>query len=189
MHDEGMELLEAIALGEMSIDASRLTLNGTAYASLVPEQGSTSRLLTTVLNSKPPFDPNTLRDHPHVTLVYSRDADIDIEEDFDLRGLAVEYPKVVAKVVGVEYWEGHDKDGYAVAKLDCPDAADINSLLRVAGAKHSFDEYQAHMTICGKVGPMTPEVTAWLEHINKVLATEKIELTFDKMVIEDARKG
>jgi 2'-5' RNA ligase len=205
MHTEEMELLEALALAELTIDASRLTLNGTTYSSLLPVKGSTQHLLSVVVNSKPPFDPNTLREYPHVTLVYSRNANIDIapphvadvtnrpatveDDEIDLQSLAAEYPKVIGKVTGVDYWEGHDKDGYAVVKLDCPDAEAINSMLRMAGAKHSFDEFQAHMTICGKVGPMTPAVTEWMERINKMLASEKIELTFDRMVIEDSRKG
>lgn len=204
MYTEGMELLEALSLAEMSIDASRLTLNGTTYASLLPVKGSTQHLLSVIVNTMPPFDPNTLREYPHVTLVYSRDAGIEIapprvtdttnpaaiveDDEIDLQSLAAEYPNVVGKVTGVEYWEGHDKDGYAVLKLDCPDASSISGLLQMAGAKHSFDEYQAHMTICGKVGPLTPAVTEWMDRANKALASEKIEVTFDRMVIEDSRK-
>ena len=177
----------ASALSEMTFDFTKMSGNGSTYACLVPASGETKRLLDLVVATRPPFDPDTLRDEAHVTLVYSREAQVDVAA-LDAGLLGIKFPCVSARVVSVEYWEGHDKDGYAVLKLDSNQAAELNKAFQAAGAKHSFDDYQAHMTICGKVGPQTAEVSEWLQRINKYLDGNKFELCFDKVKVEDIKK-
>ena len=119
--EESMDLIQAlgecVAPAAMFIDASKFSGNGSTYACLVPAAGETLRLLDLVLGTRPPFDPDTLREEAHVTLVYSREQQVDL--DRLRRNYMVYYSlkPVVATVEGVEYWEGHDKDGYAVFKL------------------------------------------------------------------------
>lgn len=186
---EDMSLMEAlaecVAPAPMTIDASKFSGNGSTYACLVPAAGETPRLLDLVLGTKPPFDPSTLRDKAHVTLVYSREAQVDM--DRLRRNYMVYYSlkPVIATVEGVEYWEGHDKDGYAVFKLYSEGAVGLNGVLIACGATHNFDNYQAHMTICGKVGPKTAEVDQWIERINKLLRETSVEICFDRINIED----
>jgi 2'-5' RNA ligase len=74
-----------------------------------------------------------------------------------------------------------------VLKLDSPQASELNKAIQAAGAKHSFADYQAHMTICGKVGPQTAEVSEWLQRINKYLDGNRFELCFDKVKVEDIK--
>ena len=179
-------LREAVSLEEMTIDLRKMTYNGSVYACMKPARGETKRLYDIVVQTRPPFDPDTLRDEAHVTLVYSRKAGVD-RAALDLNGMAVRYPRPTARVVGVEYWEGHDKDGYAVLKLDSPEAAALNREIQAAGAKHSFDDYQAHMTICGKVGPQTAEVSEWLRRINRFLDSQVVTLAFDRICFEDIK--
>ena len=189
---EDMSLMEALAEclapAPMTIDASKFSGNGSTYACLVPAAGETLRLLDLVLGTRPPFDPDTLREEAHVTLVYSREQQVDL--DRLRRNYMVYYSlkPVVATVEGVEYWEGHDKDGYAVFKLHSESAVGLNGVLIACGAKHSFDNYQAHMTICGKVGPKTAEVDQWIERINKLLRETSVEICFDRINIEDIKK-
>ena len=178
---------ESGPLTEMTFDFTKMSGNGSTYACLVPASGETKRLLDLVVSTRPPFNPTTLRDGAHVTLVYSREAQVDVTA-LDAGMLGIQFPCVEARVVSVEYWEGHDKDGYAVLKLDSPQAAALNKSFQAAGAKHSFDDYQAHMTICGKVGPQTAEVSEWLQRINKYLDGNKFELCFDKVKVEDIKK-
>jgi hypothetical protein len=178
---------ESGPLSEMTFDFTKMTGNGSTYACLAPASGETKRLLDLVVATRPPFDPNTLRDEAHVTLVYSREAQVDVAA-LDAGILGIKFPCVSARVVSVEYWEGHDKDGYAVLKLDSNQAAELNKAFQAAGAKHSFDDYQAHMTICGKVGPQTAEVSEWLQRINKYLDGNKFELCFDKVKVEDIKR-
>ena len=190
--EESMDLIEAlaecVAPAPMAIDATKFSGNGSTYACLVPAAGETLRLLDVVLGTQPPFDPSTLRDEAHVTLVYSREQQVDLvrfQRDY-MTNMGLK--PVTATVDRVEYWEGHDKDGYAVFKLQSPEAAGLNGVLIACGAKHSFDNYQAHMTICGKVGPQTAEVSEWLQRINKYLDGNKFELCFDKVKVEDIKK-
>ena len=173
-------------LSEMTIDLRKMTYNGTVYACMKPARGETRRLYDIVTQTRPPFDPDTLRNEAHVTLVYSRKAGVD-RSALDLNGMAVRHPRPSARVVSVEYWEGHDKDGYAVLKLDSPEAAALNREIQAAGAKHSFDDFQAHMTICGKVGPQTAEVSAWLQRINRFLDSQTVTLAFDRICFKDIK--
>ena len=186
---EAMELMEAVATltESMTIDASKLSGNGSTYACLVPASGETRRVLDVVVKTMPPFDPETLRDEAHVTLVYSREQQVDMTA-LNAGMLAIEYGCATARAVGVEYWEGHDKDGYAVLKLESSDAAALNKAFIAAGCKHSFDDFQAHMSICSKVGPETQAVREWLQRINKFLDGNIVTLRFNKIKIEDIKK-
>lgn len=190
---EDMSLMEAlaecVAPAPMTIDASKFSGNGSTYACLIPATGETLRLLDLVLSTRPPFDPGTLREEAHVTLVYSREQQVDL--DRLRRNYMVYYSlkPVVATVEGVEYWEGHDKDGYAVFKLHSEAAVGLNSVLIACGANHSFDDYQAHMTICGKVGPKTAEVEQWIERINSFLKTANVSICFDRISFEDIKES
>ena len=191
--EESMDLIQAlaecVAPAPMTIDASKFSGNGSTYACLVPAAGETLRLLDLVLGTRPPFDPGTLREEAHVTLVYSREQQVDL--DRLRRNYMVYYSlkPVVATVEGVEYWEGHDKGGYAVFKLHSEGAVGLNGVLIACGATHSFDNYQAHMTICGKVGPKTAEVDQWIERISKLLRETSVEICFDRINIEDIKKN
>ena len=186
---EAMELMEAVAtLAEsMTIDTTKLSGNGSTYACLVPAPGETRRILDIVVKTMPPFNPETLRDEAHVTIVYSREQQVDMDA-LNAGMLAIEYGCATARAVGVEYWEGHDKDGYAVLKLESRDAAALNKAFIAAGCKHSFPDFQAHMSICSKVGPRTQAVDEWLERIGRHLSGNVVTLRFDRIKIEDIKK-
>ena len=189
--EESMDLMEALAEcvvpAPMAIDATKFSGNGSTYACLVPAAGETLRLLDMVLGTQPPFDPSTLRDEAHVTLVYSREQQVDLDRFRRDYMTNMDLKPVTATVDHVEYWEGHDKDGYAVFKLQSPGAAGLNGVLIACGAKHSFDNYQAHMTIHGKVGPKTAEVEAWIDRINAFLKSTSVEICFDRINFEDIK--
>lgn len=178
---------ESGPLTEMTFDLTELSGNGTTYACLKPATGETRRLLDLVVSTRPPFDPDTLRDEAHVTIVYSRNAQVDVEA-LNAAMLAICLPRVSARVRCVEYWDGHDKTGYAVLKLDSEDAKELNKAFIAAGAKHSFDDFQAHMTICSKVGPRTAAVEEWLERINRSLEGCNHEIYFDCIKVEDIKR-
>jgi hypothetical protein len=186
---ESMELMEAMeSLAEsMTIDVTKMSGNGSTYACLIPATGEAERFLDVVLKTAPPFDPETLRDEAHVTLVYSREKQVDMDK-LNAGLLAVRHDGATARAISVEYWEGHDKDGYAVLKLDSCDAAALNKAFIAAGCKHSFDDFQAHMSICSKVGPQTQAVSEWLQRINKFLDGNSVTIRFDRINIEDIKE-
>lgn len=176
------------------VDATRLTGNGTTYAAALPCPESARAVLQAVMDTRPPFDPEELRECPHVTLVYSRNSGVDVA--------ALRLPeggfRATARVVGVEYWDGHNGTGYVVAKLESDGLKDANRRLVAAGATHSFDDYCPHMTIAAKVGPKTPEIEKWVAEAAAALvaapsaapwssAGYPLEISFDRVVLEDIR--
>ena len=167
-----------------SVDTTRLTGNGTTYACAVPTRDTVSRLLRVVDGTFPPFDPAELRDEAHCTLVYSKKAGIDPGR------LAVGPGQLSleARMIRVEYWDGHNNTGYVVLKLDSPDMTALHRRFVEAGAKHSFDDYTPHLTIGAKVGEKTPEMERWLKRVNGVVAGAKdFVLEFDAVRAEDIR--
>ena len=187
MYNDDFELELALAeayLDEtMTFDLTKYAGGNSVYACLVPAPGETRRLLDAVLQTCPPFDPSTLRDEAHVTLVYSRHQGVDLQR-LHLSEPSMAEASYTAQVVGVEYWEGHDKDGYAVLKLESEAAKALHQAFIAAGAKHSFDDYQAHMTICGKVGPRTRAVDDWIERFATWLRGQRLTIRFDRLKLE-----
>jgi hypothetical protein len=189
MMEESIELMEAFiaSISEVTIDLTALTDNGTAYVCMLPAAGEVRRMMDLLDLTRPPFDPTTLRDEAHVTLIYSRKAGLDPSKVRPVLG-----PHIVAWITGVEYWEGHDKDGYAVFKLESPEADAANRMLAAAGAQHSFDKFQAHLSICSKVGPETPEVRAWVRRAGDMLSPPfggaPMAIRFDRIRAEDIKE-
>lgn len=58
---------------------------------------------------------------------------------------------------GIEYWLGHDSDGYIVVTLDSNDLIKRHDYWKSLGARHSFDEYVPHTTLVNKLS-LTPEL-------------------------------
>lgn len=167
-----------------TVDARGLTGNGTTYACALPDRESWRAALEAVLATRPPFDPAELRDHAHVTLVYSRTAGADPAR---LR-LPEQGMRIEAHVCGLEYWDGHNDTGYVVLKLESQGLQDLHERFKAAGAEHSFPDYSPHMTVAAKVGPKTPEMAAWLERAApEIVAGRNLCLRFDRVKAEDIR--
>jgi 2'-5' RNA ligase len=168
-----------------TLDAAKLTNNGTTYACALPDRESRRRLLEAVLATEPPFDPAELRDHAHVTLVYSRKAGADMARlRLPEQGMSVE-----AHVCGLEYWDGHNDTGYVVVKLESQGLHDLHERLKAAGAEHSFPDYSPHMTVAAKVGPKTPAIEAWLQRAApEIVADCNLSVRFDRVQAEDIRE-
>jgi hypothetical protein len=183
LHDQvDLELAEATI---NTVDATDLTPgSGTTYACAKPTPQSVADLMGIVLSAEPPFDPAELREKAHVTLVYSREAAVDLER---LRSL-LHGVELEATVEGFEYWDGHNSKGYVVAKLACPGMAELNAAFVEAGCVHSFDDFCAHMTVCAKVGPETDEVRGWLARATAGLeARSPLVLDFDRIEVSDVQ--
>ena len=118
---EDMSLMEAlaecVAPAPMTIDMAKFSGNGSTYACIKPAAGETLRLLDLVLGTKPPFDPSTLRDEAHVTLVYSREAQVDMDRFRGKYMPNISLKPIEATVDHVEYWEGTTRS--AMRSLSC----------------------------------------------------------------------
>lgn len=69
-----------------------------------------------------------------------------------------------ARIKGIEYWDGHDNDGYLVVILDSPGLVNRHRYWTEHGLKHSFDDYTPHVTLATRI-EKTPEL---MERVGKV---------------------
>lgn len=116
----------------------------------------------------------------HCTVVYSKTC---------IRNLGTALPKaspVNPRVSGLEFWEGHDKDGYLVAKLVSSDLIERHKFWLSEGAVHSFSPYEPHVTLKTPL-KQTPRFQQELEDANKFLRTFQLDVTLGGEVMEDLK--
>ena len=173
-------LLKVLTSSTPVIQLSGYTGVDDCYAKIVPTFQCVERIKH-ALKALPNADAlplDELERDPHVTLIYSRETPVSIP--------AIAYPikgSPKAKIIDIVYWEGHDKDGYVVLKLDSPDLTKFNQMFIHAGATHSFPDYTPHMTLNSHVGECTDEVLCWIDH-----AKEKVvgmEILFSDIIVEN----
>ena len=80
----------------------------------------------------------------HCTLSYSKGC-------FPKQATTSKARVFTAKVVDVQYWSGHDNDGYVVVILDSVDLVARNRYWTQHGLKHSFEDYTPHVTLADKL--------------------------------------
>ena len=83
----------------------------------------------------------------------------------------------------VDYWEGHDKAGYLVLKLTSRDLDMRHEQYQDLGCKHSFPEYEAHITLADNVTSKPKN----LAKINQMLKSLKFEITLAGENVEDIK--
>ena len=79
----------------------------------------------------------------HVTLMYCKNPG-------NMHGINLNFnakAEFASKIIDIEFWEGHDKLGYLVAKLDSKQLHHEFRRLTALGLKHSFDDYSPHVTL------------------------------------------
>ena len=188
---EFIDHLDAISLSEYAqtngliLDSSGYSSNGSTYAALKPFKDDMKAITSILKSSKPPFKINDIHRYPHVTVIYSRNNGVDVQAIAN----SIPYGVVpTAKVIGVEYWPGHDREGYIVLKLKSRDAEDINTAFVAAGARHSFSDYTPHMTIEGDVGSLTPELEAWMKRFEDDIKYIEPKIRFSTLEVMDIRE-
>lgn len=148
------------------------------YASVSPKPAQALRLLEEFRSA--PFKLVDASDL-HVTLMYSKvpvplaNVDVDTRNTFK------------AKPLALEYWEGHDKEGYVVLKLKSSQLQERHNFWKSKGAKHSFDEYSPHITIGKDVGKSTPAITEFIRVANTQIIPKLTPLLFTNESIEDLK--
>jgi hypothetical protein len=91
-----------------------------------------------------------------------------------------------AWVVRVEFWPGHDEEGYLVACLESKALHSIHRLWKLRGGVPTFPEYKPHITL------KTPfeeyrGLTHKLKLVNSFLATEPLLIRLEKETVEDIK--
>ena len=75
----------------------------------------------------------------------------------------------VATIDRLDFWKGHDSQGYVVAILNSPDLQKLHNEWGERGCSHSFADYTPHVTLADDLG-LTAELS-W--RLNEVAAKYK----------------
>lgn len=115
----------------------------------------------------------------HVTIMYSKTA-IPVECASKVE------PSFSAPVFAthIEFWEGHDKDGYLVLKLTRDSIERLHNKWKACGAVSTFDDYVPHMTL------KTPfkKDQKLIDHLNEKLSTKRLQINLIQEQIQDLKK-
>lgn len=126
-----------------------------AYVSVTPDNDGIRTLSEIAITLGVVTDVDKL----HCTLSYARDC--------VPTARAVPTLHFGAKVAGLEFWDGHDNDGYLVVILDSPDLVARNRYWTEQGLKHSFDDYTPHSTLIHKIDK-TPDLVARMGKVSRL---------------------
>jgi hypothetical protein len=126
-----------------------------------------------------PIDDSDIEEQ-HCTVVYSKTCVRDLDT-----ALPSAAPANI-QVASLEYWEGHDKDGYLVAKLVAPELIERHKFWLSEGAVHSFSPYEPHVTLKTPL-KQTPRLQQELAEANRFLRTFQLDVTLAGEVLEDLK--
>lgn len=117
----------------------------------------------------------------HVTVMFSKEKVLDVEPE----SIIDTVPKViVTRFVEVESWIDHKDRKIIVVKIDRESGLqEIHNTLLDGGAKHSFDDYQSHVTL-GKVDKDF-EITEQMKQKVQSLVENQPMLVFKDFFIGD----
>lgn len=84
----------------------------------------------------------------------------------------------------VDSWVGHNGKTYIVLKMVSEALVSQNASFQRMGAEHTFVPFAPHVTLSDEV-PMTEELQAKIDKINKRFAYKPLEVVFSGMIIGD----
>ena len=141
-------------------------------ASITPFKSTFERILKTEMPLNQESDIGL-----HCTIMYSQAA-LRVSPQ---RALATNLPMqkafFEARVVGIDWWEGHDKEGYLVAKLVSSQLQARHKVWQMLGAVPTFSPYSPHITLLK--GPASYQFANQVESFNlalKAIGTEPVIL-------------
>lgn len=163
----------------ITADDQRETFSG-FYGQVVPVDDYEFERFKKYIIQLLPIEVNELAESPHITVCYSKEK----VENPPKKFLISDRPQVTH----VEYWEGHDKLGYVVAKLESPTLTRINSkLVAAGGTAANFPDYSPHITIAKEVGECGLGLDRKLEAVNLHLAQNKYTFEIGSIQFQDLK--
>ena len=130
--------------------------SGGTYICVLPDQDSIKTLLRIGDYLGLRVDSTEL----HCTLSYARSC-------FPKAAKTSKRRTFTATITGLQFWDGHDNDGYLVVTLDSPSLVERNRYWAEHGLKHSFDDYSPHVTLVSKLDK-TPELITAMDKTSRV---------------------
>jgi hypothetical protein len=116
----------------------------------------------------------------HCTVMYSKDSAPSIE---DIK-LAIPKSTITAMATRLTWWEGHDREGYIILRLQSQQLVDIHKALTECGAVHGYPNYEPHITMCKRV-PEPPASDFTVRLVNQYLRKNSPELTLLPCIVQD----
>ena len=114
----------------------------------------------------------------HVTIMYSKTS-------IPVECAAKVEPKFSAAVfaTSVDWWEGHNKEGYLVLKLTRDSIEQLHNKWKACGAVPTFEDYVPHMTM------KTPfaKNQKLLDVLNERLSTKRLQINLIQEQIQDLK--
>lgn len=135
-----------------------------AYVSVMPDAQGLQTLANIAVALGVVSDP----DEMHCTLSYAKGCTTKAVANPNLR--------FGAKIKGIEYWDGHDNDGYLVVMLYSSDLKNRNRYWTARGLKHSFQDYTPHTTLVSKI-EKTPELVTLMGKVGRYVTGQLITFT------------
>lgn len=137
-----------------------------------------------------PQDLRTPAHDYHVTIMYSKEFSIDMmaAQNIATTSTIAETPRT-GFCEEVVWWAGHDNAGYVVCKVKSDSLNATHQKWKDAGAKHSFDDYVAHITIAtGLPDPETSDMKFAFRNLRLSLRRSPITLNFQPEEIAPLNK-
>lgn len=145
------------------------------YSAVVPLPGYVDR----IMQISEELGLNTNEADLHATVIYSKKpagtAEVaNFNPDRPVSGI----------INAIESWVGHNDKTYIVLKVVSEGIVSQNASFQRMGAEHTFVPFSPHITLSDEV-PVTPELQAKIDKINKRFAYKPLEVTFAGMIIGD----
>jgi len=163
-----------LSLSSPSWEPSPYTGQDGLYCAVQPDDATKFRVIRLCEDLGVVTDYNKL----HCTIVYSREVAL-TQEVIDT---CKNHP--TGRITFIEYWSGHNNAGYLVAHVVSESAHMFHERLLRAGAEHTYNPYNPHMTLC-KGLEMTDVLQASILEVNKKLAKESIYANFEGYTVCD----
>lgn len=123
-----------------------------------------------------------LDDDLHCTVMYCK-------ENTPEREQAVQFSRetYTADAIKLDWWEGHDKQGYLVLQLKSPELSQEHERLVKLGCEATFDDYKPHITICHPFKIDSKQVEYKIKIANMSLRKSPMSLVLVNQKLEDLR--
>lgn len=123
------------------------------------------------------------RESPHCTIIYSKDLPTKrLRLVFEVSGLYVN---------SIDYWSGHDKIGYIVAKVKSHSLQVIHEYLLSCGCTSEL-LYSPHITLCKGIGVLTKELLENIrvanQHLHNNIGDHRNVLSVASLRFEDLKE-
>lgn len=165
---------------EAAVKHDRAPYTGTngVYASLKLSEAYRNKVISIAEELDISVDPEKL----HTTVIYSKAGVIPVDKLPTGYGENMMFGAVCNEV---SHWVGHKGQTCVVLKLISLDIVRLNAGLQSAGAIHTFTPYAPHITLSDEHDPIDDAFQARIDALNKKLAADPLELTFDHYHVGD----